>query len=288
MKRTFTLSASIMFCASMMMPAIGQTPCDDDRAKSLLANALNARNPETRKAAVKALKTVAVFDPFATQLETMLNDKDVPVRLATVEALAGLKTGRAIAALKTALNDRVPEVRFAAATELFKLNDPEGRDFLMGVLSGEVKISSGIVASHIREAIRTTQIPSELAIIALKQGISMAPVPYLGMGFSAMQEVMAHRGVSGRAATALLLGKLKDSEAIAALEDALADKEASVRAAAAQSLAMVDDPATKQDVAAMVAPLLRDKNQGVRLHAAASYLRLAYAPSTQNVAGVDE
>jgi HEAT repeat protein len=282
MKPIFALTA---ICAALMMSAMGQKPSDHDRATTIVDNALKSKNPETRKEGVKALKTVADQDAFAARLEAMFNDKDVPVRIAAVEAVAGMKSERRIPALKIALDDSVAEVRFAAATALFKLHDPAGREFLMDALSRETKISSGTIASHIRDAKRTMQIPSAMMTIALKQGVSMAPVPYLGMGFSAMEEAMANRGVSGRAATALLFGKQKDSAVIAALEEALTDKEAAVRAAAVESLALIAAEADLQEVAAMVAPLLQDKNQAVRVHAAASYLRLEAATEARIVVG---
>jgi len=283
MKRILALTAPTMICAALMMPAMGQMVSDHDRASNILEGALKAKNPEVRKEAVKALKTVAEQEAFAARLESMLNDKDVPVRIAAVEAVAGMKSERKIAALKIALNDSVPEVRFAAATALFRLNDPAGKEFLMDVLSRETKISSGMISSHIRDAKRTMQIPSAMMMIALRQGVSMAPVPYLGMGFSAMEEAMANRRVSGRAATVLLFGKQKDAEVIAALEEALTDKEAAVRAAAVESLALVTDAADAQEVAAMVAPLLQDKHQAVRVHAAAGYLKLESAISAATI-----
>jgi hypothetical protein len=55
---------------------------DNDRARSLLAAALKARNPETRKEAVKALR---LFDGQ--------NDPDVPVRVAAVGTLGERKNG---------------------------------------------------------------------------------------------------------------------------------------------------------------------------------------------------
>jgi len=283
MNRILALTAPAMICASLILPAKGQTPCDNDRAKSLLADAMKAKNPDTRKEGVKALRLVAGQEPFATTLEAMLNDKDVQVRLAAIEALEALKSERGIAALKTALNDQVAEVRFAAATALFKLNDPAGREFLMVVLSGDTKTASGIGATSIREAKRTLETPSALMMAAAKQGIEFAPVPYLSVGYSAAQKIMTRRGASGRAATALLLGKDKDPEVIAVLRNALTDKDASVRAAAVQSLALVADPMTKHDTAALFVPLFNDKNQAVRLWAAAGYLRQNSAPSTGTI-----
>jgi len=287
MKRIFTLTAPAMIWASLMMTANGQTASHEDRAKSLIADALKAKNPDTRKEGVKALRMVAEQAPFASQLEAMLTDSDVQVRVAAVEALAELKNERGIAALKTALSDQAAEVRFAAAKALLKLNDPAGRDFLIAVLNGDAKVSSGMVATHLREAKRTMETPNVLILLAVKQGVTMAPVPGLGVGYSSAQEILAHRGISERAATALLLGKEQDSEVITALRNALTDKNAAVRAAAVQSLALAADTTVQQDAVELFVPLFNDKNRAVRLRAAASYLRLENMSSTTAM-GVDE
>jgi HEAT repeat protein len=274
MKRLLGMTAPAMICASLIIAANGQTPTYEDRAKTMLADALEAKNPDTRKEGVKALRIVAGQEPFASQLEAMLRDSDVQVRVAAIEAEAELKNERGIAALKTALNDQAAEVRFVAAKALLKLNDPAGREFLIGVLNGDMKVFSGMVAAHVRETKRTVETPNLLIMNAVKLGVPLAPVPYLGIGYSSAQAIIAHRGISERAATALLLGKDQDSEVVAALRNALTDKNASVRAAAVQSLGLIADTATKQNAAALFVPLFNDKNQAVRLRAAASYLRL--------------
>ena len=278
MNRILALTAPAMICASLILPAKSQSPGDNDRAKTLLADALKAKNPETRTEGVKALSLVAGQEPFTTRLEAMLNDKDVQVRLAAIEALAELNE-RGIAALKTALNDQIAEVRLAAATALFRLNDPAGREFLMAVLNGDTKASSGIAATRMREAKRTLQTPNGVMMAAVKTGTLLAPVPYVSVGYSTAQKMMAHSKVSGRAATVLLLGKDSDPEVMAGLRNALTDKDSGVRAAAIQSLALAADPMTKQNTAALFVPLFNDKNTAVRLRAAASYLRLDSAVS---------
>jgi HEAT repeat protein len=264
-----TLTLSVMTCAFLAMPMTAQTTSEGDRARTVLANALNSKNPETRKAGVKALKIVAGQEPFTSRLEALLKDADMQVRLATIEALAELKNDREIAALKTALNDKVAEVRYAAATALYKQDDAVGREFLMSVMSGDAKISSGMIASERRDAKHTMQTPSALAMISVKAGVNLAPVPYLRVGYSAAEKIMVH-GNSGRAATAMLLGKENDAAVISVLRNALTDKDAAVRAAAVQALG---NPAMKQDAAIFV-PLFNDKNRTVRLTAAASYVRL--------------
>ena len=93
----------------------------------------------------------------------------------------------------------------------------------------------------------------------------MAPVPGLGAGVSSMQALLSDPSVSGRATAALLLEKEKDPQTLAALKEALQDKDWSVRAAAVHALVLRDQPAFQADIV----PLLDDKTEGVRLRAAA-------------------
>lgn len=112
--------------------------------------------------------------------------------------------------------------------------------------------------------------PKTLFLFALQQGANFAPVPGLGAGVSSLQGILSDQGVSGRAATALLLSTDRDPQVLLALEDALTDKDWSVRAAAVHAIALRNDPALEKDLL----PLFEDKKEAVRVRAAAGYLRL--------------
>ena len=206
----------------------------------------------------------------------MLDDKDLEVRLATITSLVDLKNKRTVPELQKALDSEVPEVSFAAAKALWTLNEPTGREALISVLSGETKVSSGFVTKQKREALRMVHTPKTMFMFAVKTGAGFAPVPGLGMGISSLQGILSDPGVSGRAATALLLGADKDPAVLQALLDALQDKDWSVRAAAVHAIALRDDPALEKELI----PLFDDKNGAVRVRAAASYLRLEWIRST--------
>ncbi len=243
----------------------------DKQCTDLLQHALIASNPETRKMAVVALSLAAENGALFDQLQTMLHDKDVEVRLAVIAGLQELKTRPAIGALHTALADAAPEVSFAAAKALWALDDPAGKRELLAVLAGENKTSSSFFTKQTREAIRMMHTPRTTFLYAVRQGVGFAPVPGLGMGVSSMQQILTDPGISGRAAAALLVGRDKDAATTSALREALYDKDWRVRAAAVHSLALRNDPALRADLE----PMFEDDREEVRLRAAAALLRLS-------------
>jgi HEAT repeat protein len=258
-----------LFAATTVLLAstLAHAALPTETALSTIDSALHAKNPDTRREAVAALTLIGSKQPYQGRLEAMLNDRDVHVRLAVVASLAQTNN---LKALRVALDDRTPEVRFAAAKELFKMDDPSARAALLRILQGDTKTSSTFIARQERDGLHTIETPKPLMLTAVRYGGALAPVPGIGIGLAMLLKAMAKPGTANRAAIALLLGGKKDPEVIAALEQALTDKEAPVRAAAIQAIAMMDDPALASDAQSM----LSDKNLSVRLRASAAYLRL--------------
>jgi HEAT repeat protein len=188
-----------------------------------------------------------------------------------VASLADVKSASATAALKKALEDSVPEVSFAAAKALWARHDPAGRDALLDILSKESKNSSSFFSAQKRQALRMMHTPRTTLMFAAEQGIGFVPFPGAGEGFASMQGILASSGVPGRASAALLLGADREPATVEALKDALADKDAAVRAAAVHSISLRNDPSLKKELE----PLLEDQKESVRLRAAAGYLRLS-------------
>src|ERR1022692_326740 len=86
----------------------GMRAATNDRCNDLLRQALENKNPDTRKQAVVALSLAATDEPVFAKLQGMLQDKDVEVRLAAVASLAvaslaEVDTASARAALRKAL-----------------------------------------------------------------------------------------------------------------------------------------------------------------------------------------
>jgi HEAT repeat protein len=201
----------------------------------------------------------------------MLQDKDADVRLATVSSLSEVRSTGVAAELRKTLEDEVPEVSFAAAKALWTRRDSAGKRALMAVLAGESKATSSFLSKQKREALRMIHTPRTALLFAARQGAAFAPIPGLGSGISSMQAILIDPEVSGRAAAALLLAQRSDPATLDSLKEALRDKDASLRAAAVQSLALTNNVAFRKNIS----PLLGDEKEGVRLRAAAAYLRLS-------------
>jgi len=258
-------------CVLMLVMLAGSgAAATEEQCNEMLKQGLVDKNPDTRKQAVAALSLAATRGPVFGQLQGMLDDQDVEVRIATVTGLAELKTPEAREALHKALKDATPEVSFAAAKALFGLKDPLGRQALLAVVARESKTSSNFLTKQKRDALRMLHTPRVLILYVVQQGVGFVPVPGLGEGVSSMQALLNDPSVSGRAQAVLLLGKDIDAKTLGGLKDATHDADWTVRAAAVHSLALHNDPALLPELEQR----LNDDKQAVRLRAAAGYLRL--------------
>jgi HEAT repeat protein len=261
----------LLWIAVPLAYALAAEATSESKANDLLWQALTAKNPDTRQMAVVALSLAASAGPLFEAFEGMVDDKDVQVRVAVVSSLAEVKTPQARKALGHMLGDAVPEVAFAAAKALYADKDPRGKQALLSVLQGETKTSSNYFNQEMRQAMRMMHTPKVTFFYAVRQGAGFVPLPGFGMGISSLEAILEDNGVSGRATAALLLGSEKDAATLAALRDALKDKDWHVRAAAVHALALQNNPAIRKDLD----PMIEDESEGVRLRAAAAVLRLA-------------
>jgi HEAT repeat protein len=267
---TAALSQPLPKSPPTMAARIVQTSPEETRANSLLVNALAEKNPDTRKEAAAALGLAGAREPYLTELGGALNDKDLYVRLAALQSTIDLRQKGAIPALNKALYDETPEVSFAAAKGLYSLGDDAGRASLLSVAGGESKASTGSVAAKKRDMLRLFQTPRSLMLFAFREGVGLVPVPGVGEGVSSLTLMLSDAGVSGRAASLLLLAHDNHPDVLPALREALKDKDASVRAAAVHSIALHDNPDFMTDLFTA----LDDPKEAVRFRAAAGYVRL--------------
>ena len=253
--------------------ALGQTkPVDTlQRCRTILDDAAHDKNPDVRKGAAEALSVVGVRDALVS-LGPMLDDHDVPVRIAVVVTLGDFKDSRTIPLLKKALEDPIPEVDFAAAKELYQLHDPAGVQFLLDVVSKDSKATSSYLSKEKRSALRLLHTPTQLFTTIAISAAGFAPVPGLGFGLSSANGILSAPDSSARAASLLLIGASRDPDLADAVESALTDKEWSVRAAAAHLIALHPFPQFRE----ALVPLLDDDRGAVRVRAAAAYTRLQH------------
>ena len=226
-------------------------------AKQVLDIGLHSKNPDTRKQAVLAIGLFRDTAAARELLLPMLQDSDTEVRIATVSSLTDLHDTASIPALRKALDDSVPEVAFAAAKSLCNLHDPAGEEAIVAVLDGERKAGSNPIRAKFRGMARMMHTPETAMMVGIRQGVGFAPVPGLGEGVGALQDLLTDKETSPQATAALLLSRNKSPAARQALKEALYSEHWPVRAAAAQAIGMSND----WKRANLLAPLMDDGNE---------------------------
>ena len=247
-----------------------------DTAWEMLNTALADSKTQARPArldAITALGTLSDFAQAQTLLRSAAQNSDRYLRFAAVAAMGASKADQFIPDLKTALKDRAPEVSFAAAVGLWKMNDRSGESILFAVLAGERKVKQGAVGSGLHQADQDLHSPSKLAEIGAEQG-AYALLGPVGFGVDALR--MTHKGNNGnspRVLTATLLAEDNSQGTMQQFLDALSDRDSYVRAAAARELGGYRG----KQVADSLQVAFDDPKPVVRLMAAASYIRVSQA-----------
>jgi HEAT repeat protein len=245
------------------------------QAHAVLERGAADADPDTRREVAVALSLVAVRDPATALLAALAKDKDHLVREAALLTIGELRDQRLLPPVEDGLNDNIPEVAFAAARTMYRLKQPEGKQFLIAVVEKETDAQSGFLRAKMRDVARRMKRPKSAILFVARQGAGFLPVPGLGEGFSAMGSLVADDEFSARATALLMLAPERSPEVRRSIEAAFNDTEWSMRAAAVQIAASQNE---RQWRSRMV-PLFEDTSKKVRYRAAASYLRLNYAPA---------
>jgi HEAT repeat protein len=246
------------------------------RARAVLQKGASDPDPNTRREVAVALSLIATRDPAASLLQTLIKDKDFLVREAALISVGEVHDIAGIKSAQEALQDDVPEVAFAAARTLYKLKQPEGKQFLIEIVEKDTTAKSDFVHAKLRDVIRRMKRPKSAILFLTQQGIGYVPVPGLGEGFSAMYSLLGDADISARATTLLLLASDKSPEVRRLIEGAFNDSDWSMRAAATQIAAMRNERSWRQ----RLIPLFEDTNRRVRYKAAAAFLRLSSSTNT--------
>ena len=96
-----------------------------------------------------------------------MRDKETIVRQTAATVLGQLKAPESIPYLRRALGDN-SEVSSSAAKALLELGDPDGRSFLIEVLTGERKDKPGFIQQNLKSA-KKQFTATELALTGAKE-----------------------------------------------------------------------------------------------------------------------
>jgi HEAT repeat protein len=258
----------------------GDVESATNTAWDMLRTALSDSKAQAHQARIDAITALGTLSDFAQAQKLLRDTAQDPDRYLRFAAVAAMGAGKArifIPDLKTALKDNAPEVSFAAAVGLWKMNDRSGESVLYAVLAGNRKAKQGAVGSGLHQADQDLHSPSKLAEIGAEQG-AYALLGPVGFGVDAFR--MMHKGNNGnspRVLTATLLADDKSEATRQQFVDALDDRDSFVRAAAARQLG---DYRGKQVMNALQGAF-DDPKPVVRLMAAASYIRASHPVATR-------
>ncbi len=123
-------------------------------AWDMLRTALSDSKAQAHQARIDAITALGTLGQFAQAqklLRDTAQDSDRYLRFAAVAAMGAGKDHVFIPDLKAALKDNAPEVSFAAAVGLWKMNDRSGESILYAVLAGDRKVKQGAVGSGLHQ-----------------------------------------------------------------------------------------------------------------------------------------
>jgi len=266
-------SGLVVLCVLLTGSLFGQAPAAEvERARNVLRDGFDSGDFTVRVQVIQAVGLVGQTEPLRTRLEGLLQDGNVNVRVAAVNAIADLKFTASIPALKKCLqDDTTPEVTFAAAKALYNMHDPAGENWLVDVYNGEEKAKSPMLRAQMRKFVGNFHSIESAGTFIVTSGIGYVPVPGVGAGFSAAMGLLNDPDLTPRAVSLIMLAREKNAKADGLLREGLTDKDWTVRAAAAQMIAFT----ARSGMREALVPLFDDKTEKVRFRAAGAYLHLA-------------
>jgi HEAT repeat protein len=258
-----------------------------DQAWSMLTTSLgDLKHLQNRIQAIAALGTMIGNPRAEKSIAAALNDPNLDIRTAAVLAAGQLKSRSLATSLRAKLDDKEPQVAFAAAITLSKMGDRSGEDILSAVVDGERKASASLMNGTMHTMNKDFHDPAALAKMGALQGASMLLGPF-GFGITAYEYMRKNGGESARVTAIDELAKLRTEPIHKELIAALGDKDPGVRAAAAKALGSYRDKTT----ATALLNLFADPKLPVRLTAAAAYIRNtgpATTPQTETIGKIEK
>ncbi|MGH9685119.1 MAG: HEAT repeat domain-containing protein [Candidatus Acidiferrales bacterium] len=236
----------------------------------LLASGMSSDKLRSRSDALSALSVLGENRRAIKMIEGALDDKEESIRSLAATSLGDVHARSSIPLLRAALLDNSPAVSFAAARALWKMGDRSGRDVFYGVLSGQRSNGPGFIKSNLNHAMQELHDPKALALIGVNEGAGALLGPF-SMGVSLIEAYAKDNGAPIEALCAQLLASDNTPDTVEELKAALADRNWTVRVAAARSLAEMRRTETIPQLRDMFDD---DKQQAAQYVAAAAILRL--------------
>ncbi len=235
---------------NMLTTALDDIKHLDHRVQALAALGLMGENPRAQKLIIDSM-----------------GDKDLDIRTAAVLAAGETKSRNMTTPLRNLLDDKEPQVAFAAATTLWKMKDRSGEDVLMAVAAGDRPANANLVNGTMHTMNKDLHSPSTLAKIGALQGASILLGPF-GIGITAYEYIRKNGGDSARAKAIDDLSEQHSELIRKQFLACLGDKDVAVRTAAAKALRDYHD----SEVSKALAQLFDDPKLPARLTAGAAYL----------------
>jgi HEAT repeat protein len=235
------------------------------------------KHADLRIQALAALGTMGTNPIAIKKIAAEMDDKEIDVRTAAILAAGQTRNRNLTTDLRTMLDDKEPQVAFAAAITLWKMGDRSGEDILMAVVDGDRSANPTMVNGTRHSISRSLRHPGELARFGATQGAAMLLGPF-GFGITAYEYMRRNGGDTSRVTAIEQLAEQRNSPIRKSLVDALGDKDLAVRAAAAKALGSYHDRSVSNELF----KLFTDPKPPVRLTAAAAYINsITPAPSVK-------
>lgn len=236
--------------------------------KALTDNVQDAKHVDARTQALNALSDLHGNARANGLIAAAMQDPDLDVRTAAILAAGKTKSRTLVEPVRKLLDDKEPQVVFAAATTLWKqFNDRSGEDVLAEIAAGDRKANPTLIHGAEHDASSTLHSPSALAKIGIETGAGMVLGPF-GFSVSAIEYARKNGVDTARVQAINLLADVRSEGVREQMKDDLGDDDAGVRAAAVRVVGSFHHAQDAGDIAM----LLDDSKLPVRLAASAAYI----------------
>lgn len=258
-------------------PVVSPVKPNVEEAWSELQIFAEAKNVDQRVQTMTALGLLGGHQRALNLLRKGFDDPEVDVRIAAVVAAGASKDKNLTTDLRSLLDDKDPEVAYAAALNLWKMGDHSGEDILLDVLRGDRKTDKGLMKEGMHHANRELHSPADLAKMGALQA-SLIFLPPVGYGLGAYR-YMHSSGPDPRVESLEMLTQEHNNLVRDTLIELADDKDTALRIAIAEKLSGYRG----QTVVDALAKLFDDSKEVVRLTAYAAYIRVLEPARTASI-----